>query len=412
MRIAIVGNDLRCVALARRLQGEGHDVVVIPGADRMNLEVESIALPRQVPEWKSMRDTEAILAAVAAARAELIVCLHVESADAGTVDRLRVEYPRRVFGTSATAARIETSKAAGIRTARAAGLQVPRSVRIRRRRDAAKRIAASLGEGPVVVKYDGLLGGRGTLFAGTPADCERAIRSLPPGDVIIQSHVRGIELALSLLCTSHGLVPLNVNFEYKRSEDGDRGENTPGMGTTARNIAGLPLPPFLLPLAALLRRIGYAGPLDVSFMYDPETRTPVFLEFTARFGDPELASELLLFEDAGEVLRAVAADDDVRVEPSRQVWAAGVVVRGGSHAAATVQQDSAVCNGVLQSCFSAAARDLRVAIDAVYDSVWAHTSGGSFRTDIGHDTAARWEAYEQLTRDQHVSRGTPAPPRA
>ena len=372
MRFVIAGNDLRSVALARVLRREGHDVVVVPRAR---------ARPGE-EKWQAVRAT-GLVDEVIAAEPEAVVCLHVESSDAGIVDRLREALPRLpVFGVSAAAARVETSRAFGLEIAQAAGLRVPRS-------DSPPRF-------PCVVKYCGLLGGRGSRFASNRAELERALRELPPGDVIVQEFIGGDELALSLLVTSGDARLLNVNFEYKRRFDGDRGENTYGMGTVARNAAGLPFPHALLDgTVAALQSIGYCGPVDINFIVDPETGQATFLELTARFGDPELSSEILLLDGVGEMLLSVARDGPIAVRARKDVWAMGVVATGGraaDHAGVVVDRfDDASTDDLYFSAAGDSLESVRVSIARAI----ARSGASPYRSDIGHDAERRWRTYER-----------------
>ena len=370
MRFVIAGNDLRSVALARVLRREGHDVAVVPRTRARAGE----------EKWQAVR-AAGLVDEVIAAEPEAVVCLHVESSDAGIVDRLRETLPGLpVFGVSAAAARVETSRRFGLKIAQAAGLRTPRS-----------DWPVSF---PCVVKYCGLLGGRGSRFASNRAELERALRELPPGDVIVQTFVSGDELALSLLVTSSDVRLLNVNFEYKRRLDGDRGENTYGMGTVARNAAGLPFPHALLDgTVAALRRIGYCGPADINFVVDPETGEATFLEFTARFGDPELSAEILLLDDVGEMLLSVARDGQIAFRARKDLWAMGVVGTGGhavDHAGVVVDRcDDAPADDLY---FSAAGDSLESVRASIARAI-AEAGTSSYRSDIGHDAECRWRTY-------------------
>lgn len=389
MRFVIAGNDLRAVALSRALRGEGHVVTVVP------------RLPAEAgrPKWEAVR-AASLMDEVIAAEPDAVVCLHIESSQSGIVDRLRDAMPLiPIFGVSAAAARIETSRLFGLEIARDAGLRIPLS-EVVVNDDRVRWLAAASFRFPSVVKYCGLLGGRGSQFAHDRAGLERIMRDLPAGDVVVQELVTGDELALSMLLTSRDVRLLNVNFEYKRRLDGDRGENTYGMGTVARNATGLPLPDLLLRgTVDALRGIGYRGPVDINFIVDRESGEATFLEFTARFGDPELSSEILLLDDVGEMLLSVARDDEIVLHRRPAAWAMGVVATGGT----TREHHGVVVDGVPDDdvYFSAAGESL----DDVRASI-ARALGESgatpYRTDIGHDAERRWQTYECWFADQRA----------
>lgn len=386
LTFAIVGGDVRCSALARALVREGHRAAIIPG-------------PPDRPLWQAMRETGAIVDAVRRAAPDVVVCLHVESSEAGVVDALRAALPEMlVFGVDAAAARLETSKLYGLRVAEAAGLHVPASVHV----PAGTRadwLREHVPAGPRVVKYDGLWGGRGTIVAPDEPALRAAFESLPPGDLVVQEYVHGFEVALSLLCTGAGIALLDVNFEYKRELDGDRGGNTPGMGTVARAAAGLPLPCFAQGLPEQLHRIGYRGPLDVSFMVDPDAGRAVFLEFTARFGDPELCSELLLIDDVSGLLLSVARNAPIVLRRTAAEWAVALVAVGGilrGTPPAPVALESMTGDAGLWSVLAAAGAELQDVRHVLYSAAGSVLDGARYRKDIGHDAEARLAAFQTV----------------
>ena len=206
---------------------------------------------------------------------------------------------------------------------------------------------------------------------------------------------RGREAAISLWVAGGEVRVLNVNFEYKREFEGDRGPNTPGMGTVACSPGAGGRPPSLLAeLPSLLASLHYVGPLDVSFMV-PQIGPPRFLEFTARFGDPELMSEILLLNDVSEML-ARAARGAMHVVPQPVVaWAAGVIAMGDAQ---LVTNDGPMeslyttdAEGGPVWCSSAAGRSPPEALARAYAPL-ADAGPIRHRRDIGHDVAARTAA--------------------
>jgi phosphoribosylamine--glycine ligase len=119
-----------------------------------------------------------------------------------------------------------------------------------------------------------------------------------PGDgagpaVVVEEHLAGVERSLFGVCDGHDVVLLPVARDHKRALDGDRGDNTGGMGA-ASPVAGLtddevaPLADSVFrPVLAELARRGtpFRGLLYAGLMLT-EQGVKV-LEFNARFGDPE-----------------------------------------------------------------------------------------------------------------------------
>ncbi len=407
MRIVIVGNDLRTVALSRVLIAEGHEVIAIPGLVECSIPgLISRPLRRtrsDEPLWQQVRHVDEIVDTVNHLTPHLVVCLHVESSDAGLVDAL-IERPKgfQVFGVRREACRIETSKEYGYSIAQASGLAVPASQIIR----SCNRYKVSdqnirFPQWPLVIKADGLAGGHGTVIAQNSAELLSAFESLPAGDLLIQEYVPGHEFALSLMCQGRHVTVLNVNFEFKRAYDRDRGPNTPGMGTVARNGIDVGSATHMLGrLPDVLESIGYCGPLDISFMLDPSKEKPVFLEFTARFGDPELSSEILLLNDVSELLSNVAQGVESIISFRPHLWAVGVVAKGGSHRQMDCEEeithDTMLIPKGNESCFSGVGNSLDSVLRRTYSILKKSVSSETiFRSDIGHNALSRWEWFEK-----------------
>ncbi|MBD2180588.1 ATP-grasp domain-containing protein [Planktothrix sp. FACHB-1355] len=409
MRIVIVGNDLRTIALARVLLAEGHEVLAVPGFLETKLKgLLSIPLPiryKEEPAWQQIRRVSEILNLVNQLKPDLVVCLHVESSDVGLVDALIYQSKGNylVFGVNQKASQLETSKAYGISIARASGLSVP-STEIVRDRDRQQWLLQqqTLPNRRLVIKADGLAGGRGTLFANNATELLAAFQALSEGDVIVQEYIEGQEVALSLMCQGRNIVLLNVNFEFKRAFDGDRGPNTPGMGTVARNAFDLRHSLcFLEALPQVLESLGYCGPLDVNFMVDSQRHKPVFLEFTARFGDPELSSEILLLKNVDRLLFSVASGIKPKIIFRPELWGVGVVARGGTHILVDEDEnfthDFRVNTGGMESCFSGVGYSISRTIKKVYRYLYSSVSlETKFRKDVGQNVSSRWKLLQQI----------------
>ena len=407
MRIAIVGNDLRTIALARTLWAEGHEVLAIPGFLETKvkglLSIPLSTIYKEEPAWQQIRRVSEIINLVNQLKPDLVVCLHVESSDIGLVDALISQSKGNylVFGVNQKASQLETSKAYGISIARASGLSVP-STEIVRDRDRQQWLLQqqTLPDRRLVIKADGLAGGRGTLFANNATELLAAFQILPDGDVIVQEYIEGQEVALSLMCQGRNIVLLNVNFEFKRAFDGDIGPNTPGMGTVARNAFDITHSLcFLEVLPEVLESLGYAGPLDVSFMVDSQQNKPVFLEFTARFGDPELSSEILLLKNVDELLFSVASGTNPKVTFRPELWVVGVVARGGVHMLVHEEEnfvhDFRVGADGMESCFSGVGYSLSKTIETVYRHLYSSISlETQFRKDVGKNIFLRWQYFQ------------------
>lgn len=300
-RTLIVGGGGREHALAWKLASEpgGNEVIVAPGSDAIAIEPRVRCLAGLDP-----LDPAAVVAAARREAVELVVIGPEAPLAAGVADALRAA-GIAVFGPSAAAARIESSKAFCHEVADAAGVRMARAGAFRDRAMAHAFAAelASLDAG-VVVKADGLAAGKGVTVCETLAQAEAAIDALFAGPdtgdsedaaprVVVEERLTGREASLIALCDGREAVALPPARDHKRLLDGDAGPNTGGMGAYSP-LPDLPddetemlLAAFHRPILAELARRGtpFRGALYAGLMLTDDG--PVLLECNARFGDPE-----------------------------------------------------------------------------------------------------------------------------
>jgi phosphoribosylamine---glycine ligase len=197
---------------------------------------------------------------------------------------------------------------------------------------------------PVVLKADGLAGGKGVLTLDSAAESEKALALFfgervfgAAGDrVIIEEFLRGQEASFLAICDGEVAVPLPTARDYKKVYDGDRGPNTGGMG--GHSPAGVldaegssrVLREIIWPTLRGLAEEGrpFRGVLYAGLMVTD--LGPKVLEFNARFGDPE--TEVILpriGSDMAAVLRAAVVRGELERFSPLEVRAevcAGVVL--------------------------------------------------------------------------------------
>jgi phosphoribosylamine--glycine ligase len=164
----------------------------------------------------------------------------------------------------------------------------------------------------IVLKPDGLTGGKGVLVQGDHfATKEEALKLCKQmlsnsSSLIVEEKFDGEEFSLQCLCDGKTVVATPLVQDHKRRFDGDRGPNTGGMGSYSLPDHSMP---FLKPqdlqdgleitrqvAAALLQETGtpYKGIMYGGFI---ATKTGVkLLEYNARFGDPEAMNILPLLK--------------------------------------------------------------------------------------------------------------------
>ena len=264
-------------------------------------------------------DIEAIAALARTEAIDLVVVGPEDPLVDGLADRL-AEAGVACFGPFAAAARLEGSKAFAKafmerHAIPTAGYAVFDEL------EAARSHVRALGSG-CVVKADGLAAGKGVSVCETPEQALAALdeamsgrRFGAAGDrVVIEERLIGEEASYYALCDGEHVVPLAPAQDHKRALDGDRGENTGGMGAyvpapvvdeaVEKKILERIVHPALAGCAA--EGMPYRGVLFVGLMID-EAGDPRVIEFNVRFGDPETQPLLLQMEDDLLPLLAAAA---------------------------------------------------------------------------------------------------------
>jgi phosphoribosylamine--glycine ligase len=258
-----------------------------------------------------------------------------------------------VFGPSAAAAEIESSKAFSKAFMQRHGLPTARYAAFTDYYAAIGHLL-TLGDEPVVIKASGLAAGKGVLLPDCADDAEAALRQImldrefgAAGDsVIIEERLTGPEVSLLAFTDGVTVRAMPPAQDHKRLHDGDQGPNTGGMGA----YAPAPIcPPMLAqqltreilqPTVDGLRAEGrpFVGVLYAGLMLTPAG--PRVLEFNCRFGDPECQALLpLLDSDLLEIALACAlgrlAEVDVRwmARPDAQAAACVVLAAPGYPAA-------------------------------------------------------------------------------
>jgi len=185
----------------------------------------------------------------------------------------------------------------------------------------------------IVLKPDGLTGGKGVLVQGDHFTTkEEALKLcqqilMESQSLIVEEKFDGEEFSLQCLCDGKTVVATPLVQDHKRRFEGDKGPNTGGMGSYSLSNHSLP---FLKPqdlqdgmeitrqvAAALLKETGspYKGIMYGGFI---ATKDGVkLLEYNARFGDPEAMNILpLLKTDFIEICRHIVAGtlDKLKIE--------------------------------------------------------------------------------------------------
>jgi phosphoribosylamine---glycine ligase len=292
MKILVIGSGAREHALVWKLMGERfvREVYCAPGNAGTGRIAHNVAIPADDVEWLALWAAEN--------KIDLTVVGPEAPLALGVVDHFRA-HDLRIVGPTAAAARIESSKVFakefmarhGIPTAPFEVFPKEAAVTYVRGRPA--------DDYPLVLKADGLAGGKGAVVAATPAEAEQALETLGrlPGGVgervVIEGFLRGTELSVLALTDGTTILPLPAARDYKRLGTGDTGPMTGGMGAYSppaiatdallEQVRTEILEPAVRGLAA--EGTPYSGVLYAGLMITD--RGPRVLEFNTRFGDPE-----------------------------------------------------------------------------------------------------------------------------
>ncbi|MBA3889495.1 MAG: phosphoribosylamine--glycine ligase [Gemmatimonadaceae bacterium] len=299
MTVLIVGGGGREHALAWRLKRDEPDLRIIaaPGNPGLAHIADCVAVPADdIAGLLALAEREQVSFTLVGPEGPLAL---------GIVDHFR-EHGQAIFGPTAAAAQVETSKAfakelmreAGVPTARAEAHDTAAAAH-----DAARRMGA-----PVVIKASGLAAGKGVVVAQTPGEAKAAIDMMFAGGmgaagetVLVEEFMEGEELSLFVLTDGTRMVPLVPAQDHKRLREHDEGPNTGGMGAYAPvslGVGGAPilsdsplvsevLQRIIAPTLAALRARGtpFTGLLYAGLMLTRDG--PKVVEFNCRFGDPE-----------------------------------------------------------------------------------------------------------------------------
>ncbi|HEY8997325.1 MAG TPA: phosphoribosylglycinamide synthetase C domain-containing protein, partial [Edaphobacter sp.] len=245
-------------------------------------------------------------------------------------------------------------------------------------------------------------------------------------EIVLEEFLTGEEVSFFALCDGKRAVPIAAAQDHKRVGEGDTGPNTGGMG--AYSTDGLVTPAmrqWITHNVAQKTVDGMAeeghpfhGILFIGLMMTP--RGPMVLEFNTRWGDPETEAIMLRLEN--DILDLFNASIDqtadslvIRMKPGASAtviaasggypgkYASGKVITGAEqkdeapkdeaakddgviifHAGTALRDGQLVTAGGRVLAVSAAAPDLKQALDRIYKRMESISfEGMQYRRDIG-----------------------------
>ncbi|HYM26301.1 MAG TPA: phosphoribosylamine--glycine ligase, partial [Vicinamibacterales bacterium] len=329
MRVLVIGGGAREDALVARLAAdpEVDDVLSAPGNPGIARRARTAPL--------DVTDVNAALALAARERIDLTVVGPEVPLGAGIADRFARD-GRLLWGPTAAAARLETSKAFAKDFMARHGVPTARFRVCAASAEASKVVASGELGFPIVLKADGLAAGKGVVIANDRAEAEAAIAAAMTARVfgnagdrlVIEEHLTGPEVSFFVVSDGARAVPIGSAQDHKRIFDDDQGPNTGGMGAFAPSplvdtvLQARVMREIVKPVIAGMAAEGhpFRGFLYVGLMLTPSG--PKVIEFNVRLGDPEAQVVLpLVGEPLAPILAAGAAGalgtDRVRQDRSR-----------------------------------------------------------------------------------------------
>ena len=329
MRVLVIGGGAREDALVARLAAdpEVDDVLSAPGNPGIARRARTAPL--------DVTDVNAALALAARERIDLTVVGPEVPLGAGIADRFARD-GRLLWGPTAAAARLETSKAFAKDFMARHGVPTARFRVCAGSAEASKVVASGELGFPIVLKADGLAAGKGVVIANDRAEAEAAIAAAMTARVfgnagdrlVIEEHLTGPEVSFFVVSDGARAVPIGSAQDHKRIFDDDQGPNTGGMGAFAPSplvdtvLQARVMREIVKPVIAGMAAEGhpFRGFLYVGLMLTPSG--PKVIEFNVRLGDPEAQVVLpLVGEPLAPILAAGAAGalgtDRVRQDRSR-----------------------------------------------------------------------------------------------
>lgn len=160
---------------------------------------------------------------------------------AGVVDAFEARgFP--IVGPSMQAARLEGSKVFAKRFMRRHNIPTADFRVFSDPRDAASY--ATKEARPLVIKADGLCGGKGVVVADTTEEALHGIKTIAdkfkPKYILVEERLDGRECSYIVMTDGKNVVPLLPATDYKRRFDGDKGPMTGGMGCYAPSLTLTP----------------------------------------------------------------------------------------------------------------------------------------------------------------------------
>jgi len=336
MKILILGSGGREYSIARAIsnENESHELFFMPG----NGATSSLGINLNIKDYNDL----------ATFAKEKKIELTIVGPEAPLVDGVVNIFKANdliIFGPSKEAAQLEGSKVYMKNFLAKYNIPTARYIETSSIEDAFK--FTDTLSAPIVVKADGLCGGKGVIIASSHDEAKIAISEMLSGKsfgdaglkVIVEEFLDGYELSMFAVCDGDDYILLPAAQDHKRLLDGDEGPNTGGMGAYAptplvdkelyQKVRDRIIRPTLDGMKK--EKAPFEGVLFIGIMV--VNGEPITLEFNVRFGDPECEILMPLMTSSVSDMFYKAATNklsEIKVEFSKD-YAVGVVMASGNY---------------------------------------------------------------------------------
>lgn len=325
MKVLVIGSGGREHAIAWKLSQSPKltKLYAAPG----NAGMEEIA---QIVDIAA-KDQENLLKFCKKEGMELVVVGPEAPLTEGIVDRFEKE-GIKIFGPSRFAAQLEGSKVFSKQMMKR--LSIPSAeFEVFESADSAMDYVAKKGV-PIVIKVDGLAGGKGVVVATSKPKAMEAIHKdmvkkvfgKAGEKIIIEEALEGEEASVIALTDGTTVHLLASSQDHKRVSEGDKGPNTGGMGAyspapiVTRELEKQILEKVFMPVVNEFKNLGhpFKGFLYAGMMINPKDYGFKVLEFNVRLGDPEAQAILPRLEN--DLLEVILATIEMRLSSVELSW--------------------------------------------------------------------------------------------
>ena len=263
---------------------------------------------------------------------------------------------------------------------------------------------------PIVVKADGLCGGKGVIIAQSIKEAKEAASDMLAGtsfgdagtSIVVEEFLDGYELSIFAICDGENYKVLPAAQDHKRIGDGDTGPNTGGMGAYAPtplvndDIYKKVEERVIIPTLAGMKQEGapFEGVLFIGVMV--VKGEPIILEYNVRFGDPECEILMPLLETPVSELFYKGATKqldklDIKI---KNEFGVGVVMASGNYPYGSSQAAEIIVDNIVDEDLLNNSHISYAGVDKVDDKLMA--TGGRVLVCVGFGKSikeARDRAY-------------------